>query len=132
MTVCATELGGRCNGAPKGIARDQQHRRHLFRSEGKQSQGSSQPPLSVFVFTAASVGQSRDALRSHSPSAGGDESTASFFQVDKLAFCRRRISQMDRCLSTAPGTRPQNRPCFLTARRKMEKKKEEIRKSDML
>lgn len=72
----------------------------------------------------------RDAPRSHSLSARGDESTASFFQVDKLAFCWRRISQTDCCLSAAPGARPQNRPCFITARKK--KKGKEGKKSDVL
>lgn len=37
--------------------------------------------------------------------------------VDKLVFCWRGISQMERCLSTAPGAHPLNRPRFVTARR---------------
>lgn len=66
-------------------------------------------------------GAGRDAAGSRSLSVGGDKSTASFFQVDKLAFCRRGISQTNRCLSAVPGARPPNRPCFVTTRRKKEK-----------
>lgn len=59
VMVCATELGGTCNGALKGIAGDQRHQHHLFRSEGKQSQGSSQPPLSESAFPVTCAGQDR-------------------------------------------------------------------------
>lgn len=59
MMVCATELRGTCNGALKGITSDQQHQCHLFRSEGKQSQGSSQPPLFEFAFPVTCAGQDR-------------------------------------------------------------------------
>lgn len=73
----------------------------------------------------------KDAPRSHCLSVGGDKSTASLFQVDKLACCWHGISQTDRCLSTAPGTRPQHRLCFVTARKK-KKKRNKGKKSDVI
>lgn len=88
---------------------------------GKESRAGGVPSTTVCsLFLPVGTGQ-QDALRSQ-------ESTASFFQVDKLAFCQHGISLTGCCLSAAPGARPQNKPCFITARREKKKKIKEIQK----
>lgn len=94
---------------------------NVIGSRGKESRARGVPSATVCLLSLPVGTGQQDAPRFH-------ESTASFFQVDKLAFCQHGISQTGCCLSAAPGARPQNKPCFITVRRRKKIKEIQERK----